>query len=101
MRWTETEEELISKLWLEGFTAREIAARVPGRTESAVKSRLHHLGLKKNRKWSPEDKKLLLALKEDGASNRDLARQFDCSVGTVASMLSLLRRQTEPGKNSA
>jgi hypothetical protein len=101
MRWTEIEEELISKLWMEGFTAREITVRMPGRSESAVKSRIYKLGLKKNRKWSTEDKELLLRLKDEGASNKALSRQFDCSVGTVASMLNVLRRSTEPGKNSA
>lgn len=45
MAWSDERVELISKLWAEGLSASQIAARLPGVSRNAVISKLHRLGL--------------------------------------------------------
>jgi GcrA cell cycle regulator len=43
--WTEERKELLKKLWLEGYSASQVAAQLGGVTRSAVIGKLHRLGV--------------------------------------------------------
>lgn len=43
--WTEARIELLKKLWLEGYSASQVAAQLGGVTRSAVIGKLHRLGV--------------------------------------------------------
>ena len=45
MAWTEERVELLKKLWAEGLSASQIAARLGGVTRNAVIGKVHRLGL--------------------------------------------------------
>jgi GcrA cell cycle regulator len=45
MAWTEERVELLTKLWAEGLSASQIAARLGGVTRNAVIGKVHRLGL--------------------------------------------------------
>src|SRR5512145_792177 len=45
MAWTDERVELLKKLWAEGLTASQIAARLGGVTRNAVVGKVHRLGL--------------------------------------------------------
>ena len=84
-RWTKEEDELILKLRDEGLTAREIALRLTGRTDSATKTRLATIA-KDNlrRRWTEEEKLLAFELKEAGHANKYIAKQLQRTVAAVA-----------------
>lgn len=45
MAWTEDRVELLKKLWMEGLSASQIAAKMGGITRNAVIGKVHRLGL--------------------------------------------------------
>src|SRR3972149_3775965 len=45
MAWTDERVELLKKLWAEGLSASQIAARLGGVTRNAVIGKVHRLGL--------------------------------------------------------
>lgn len=45
MAWTSERIELLKKLWLEGYSASQVAAQLGGVTRSAVIGKLHRLGV--------------------------------------------------------
>ena len=45
MAWTDERVELLKKLWAEGLSASQIAARLGGVTRNAVIGKAHRLGL--------------------------------------------------------
>ncbi len=45
MAWTEDRVEILTKLWAEGLSASQIAARLGGVTRNAVIGKVHRLGL--------------------------------------------------------
>ena len=45
MRWSEERVELLTKLWAEGLSASQIAARLGGVSRNAVIGKVHRLGL--------------------------------------------------------
>ena len=98
-RWTPEEDELLHKLREEGFTGREIALRLK-RSEAAIRMRCSTLKLRKNKKWTAEEKQQLLHLREiERWSIRKLATHFDVSERAIEGMLATVRSQTIPGKN--
>lgn len=83
-RWTKEEDELILKLRDEGFTYREIAARLAGRSEAATKNRLAAIApTNLRRRWTEEEIKLAFSLRESGHSNKYIARQLDRTPSAV------------------
>ena len=74
-RWAEEEKELLLKLRTEGFTAREIALRLPGRTEATIKNLAAKLA-PKNIKWTEEEDSLIERLFAEGLSYKLIASKF-------------------------
>jgi DNA-binding NarL/FixJ family response regulator len=99
-KWTEEEETLAIKLRDEGFTSREIALRLQGRTAAAVKLRLSKLSSIKF-KWSQQDIDKLLELKQERTPNKQIAYQLGRTVKAVEAKLRELQGHTVAGKNSS
>lgn len=74
-RWTEEEKELLLKLRAEGLTAKEIALRLPGRTEATVRNLAAKLA-PKNTKWTQEEDDLIEQLFLEGISYKLIAKRF-------------------------
>jgi DNA-binding NarL/FixJ family response regulator len=84
-RWSPEEDELLIKLRMEGFTAREIAVRLK-RTEDAVRIRLAAKA-KTRQRWTPEEEQRLLQLKEQHNSNRKIAYELGRTVRAIEAKL--------------
>ena len=84
-RWSPEEDELILKLRDEGLTAREISARLVGRTYSATRTRLAAISDDNLRKrWTKEEIELAFTMKEEGRSNKYIAKQLSRTVSAVS-----------------
>lgn len=85
-RWTKEEDELLLKLREEGFTSREMALRLPGRTDSAIRMRLSAIATDKmNRTWTEEEKELAQQLKQEGRTVKHIAYKLGRSTNAVSS----------------
>lgn len=71
--WTPAEDAALRELW-QTLEAKEIAARLPGRTEIGVWHRMRRLGLTKRRRWTERDDEKLRLL-------------WGCPIKTVAQEL--------------
>lgn len=88
-RWTTEEDELMLRLRSEGFSAREITTRLPGRTYAGVRTRLASLAPDNlKRPWTQEDKDLLAQLKSEGKSNKVISKIMDRTPRAIASYVS-------------
>ena len=74
-RWTNEEKELLLKLRAEGFTTKEIALRLPGRTEATIKNLAAKLA-PKNTKWTQEEDNLIEELFAEGLPYKLIAKRF-------------------------
>jgi transcriptional regulator len=84
-RWTPEEDALILQLRDQGYTAREIALRLVGRTYSATRTRLAAISDDNLRKrWTKEEIDLAFKLKEEGRSNKYIAKQLNRTVSAVS-----------------
>ena len=84
-RWSKEEDELILKMREEGFTNREIASRLPDRSEAATKNRLATIAPDNlRRRWTEEEKQKAFELKEAGHTNKYIAKQLDRTAQAVA-----------------
>ena len=45
--WTEERVELLTRMWAEGYSARQIASQIPGATRSAIIGKAHRLNLQR------------------------------------------------------
>lgn len=87
-RWTPEEDELLLKLRQEGFTAKEMASRLEGRTYAAVRTRIAAIAPdNKNRPWTDKEKQLVYEMKAQGKSNKEIARAIDRTLGAVTSFV--------------
>lgn len=87
-RWTPEEDELLLKLRSEGFTAREMAARLTDRTHAAVRTRISLIAPdNRNRTWTDEEKELVFQMKAEGKSNKEIARRVDRTLSAVSSFV--------------
>lgn len=84
-RWTAEEDELLVKLRMEGFTAREIALRF-NRSEDAVRVRLASKA-KVRERWTEQEIEKLLKLKEEFNSNRKIAYELGRTTRAVEAKL--------------
>ena len=85
-RWSQEEDELILKLREEGFTYKEIAARLPERSEAATKNRLATISSNNlRRRWTEEEKQKAFELKEAGHTNKYIAKQLGRTSQAVSS----------------
>jgi hypothetical protein len=104
-RWTTQEDELILKLRGEGFTAREISAKLTDRSYPSTRMRLSKLAENINRKWTEEEKALAIELKEAGHTTKFVANKLSRTPGAISTFLSRNWHNhpdlTIPGKNSA
>jgi transcriptional regulator len=76
-RWTEDEDQFILNLREEGFTYKEIASRLPDRSEAATKNRLATISSDNlRRRWTEEEKQKAFELKEAGHANKYIAKQL-------------------------
>lgn len=83
-RWTQEEDELLLKLREEGFTYREIAARLPDRSETATKNRLATIApTNLRRRWTEEEKQRAFTLREEGHSSKYIAKQLGRTPAAV------------------
>lgn len=80
-RWTEEEDQILVKLRMEGFTAREIAVRLK-RSEDAVRVRLASKA-KTRERWTQEEVEKLLRMKEEGNTNRKIAYELGRTTRAV------------------
>lgn len=88
-RWTEEEDLLILKLREEGYTAKEITLRLPGRTYAAVRTRVAAISTdNKNKPWTEEEKQLVFQLKSEGVPNKAIARRIGRTDRAVTSFVS-------------
>jgi len=88
-RWTQEEDELILKLRDEGYTAKEITLRLPGRTYAAVRTRVAAISTdNKNKPWTEEEKQLVFQLKSEGIPNKSIARRIGRTDRAVTSFVS-------------
>lgn len=73
-RWAEEEDKLILKMREEGFTTKEMAARLDGRTDRAITARFRTLGAELlNRRWTKEEVELAWQLKNEGRTIKHIA----------------------------
>jgi hypothetical protein len=102
-RWTEEEDQLILKLREEGFTSREMALRLKGRSDSAIRMRLSLIATDKmNRTWTDEEKELAQQLRKEGHTVKHIAYKLGRTSNAVSSYFYKLDKSpTIPGKNSA
>lgn len=91
-KWTEDEDQLIEKLLQEGITAtKEIARRLPNRTNTAVQARINHIisegrANRRNRQhdWSVHKSELLIQMRNEGKSNQEIADALDVPIGLIS-----------------
>lgn len=84
--WTKEEDELLL-LWREqGLTAREMRSRLYNqRTLAAIKSRIHQIAPVIRKKWTEEEIKLAYQLREEGKSDKYIAKVLGRTVSAVSS----------------
>lgn len=97
--WTKEEEGLLYKLKTEGYTLKEIATKLPGRTVSAVKTRLSKLRSKikvetqfnpdnKSKRWTEAEEKRLVELRNQGRSISQCAKILGRTEGSITARIS-------------
>ena len=98
--WTADELELVANEYRKGETTRAIARLLPHRTYGTIERQIHRFQLNdiglskaiKPRRWTAEEKKKLLRLKEAAAPLKDVMCQFpDRTLASVNVALSRLR----------
>ncbi|MFT7518694.1 MAG: DNA helicase-2/ATP-dependent DNA helicase PcrA [Kiritimatiellia bacterium] len=99
--WTPDQEELLERLWGEGFDVSRVAGRV-GRSSSAITSKLVRLGLVGSRqearargasgggKWSKDEERRLLQAVVEGQTIRAIAEAHRRTSGAIRSRLKQL-----------
>lgn len=119
MQWTDERIETLKRRWAEGWSATEIASRLPGISRSAVLGKVHRLGLEKRRTatggrhrnqghafsrripLSAKEKATIKKMwNEDGATMKEIAEALGRHIGTIDNaiyqgreLLGLERRQ--------
>lgn len=84
-RWTKEEDELILRMREEGFTYKEISARLVGRSDSATKNRLATISpTNLRRRWEEDEIKLAFKLREEGHSNKYIAKVLGRTPSAVS-----------------
>lgn len=87
-RWTTEEDELLLKLRSEGFTAKEMTTYLKDRTYAAIRTRIAAIAPdNKNRPWTDKERQLVFSMKEQGKSNKQIARTIDRTLGAVSSFV--------------
>lgn len=87
-RWTPEEDELLLKLRSEGFTAKEMTVYFKERTYAGIRTRVATISPdNKNRLWTDEEKQVVFSMKNQGKSNKEIARTIDRTLGAVTSFV--------------
>lgn len=86
--WTKEEDELLLNYRKEGFSAREIAARITHRSLGAIRMRLSLLAPDKQKIWTQEEKDLVFQLKSEGHTNKFIARKVGRTPSSIATFVS-------------
>lgn len=95
--WTEEQDKLAIKMRTEGYTIKEIAARL-SRTYSATRLRLAEIAPEtKQRAWTDEEVETVLSLKKLGRSHAHIARQVNRSTNSIAGLLARVHKGEKVG----
>lgn len=89
VHWSQKEDRIIQAGWESSATDAELAALLPGRTETAVRKRRQYLGLTKQ--IQVVDRAELVRLDAEGLSSAEVAARLDCTPRTVQQLLYLER----------
>jgi GcrA cell cycle regulator len=94
-RWTDEKVATLARLWSEGHSASRIAAAI-GVTKNAVIGRAHRDGLparqrvaigasgpRRPSKWTPDRVAMIVKMRCDGHSLREVAAAFDSHVSVI------------------
>jgi hypothetical protein len=88
-RWTDEEDALLLKLRSEGFSTTEMYHYLHGRTVAAIRARINKIATDNlNRHWSQEEKDLVLQMKAEKKTNRQIARAIKRTPRAVEAFLS-------------
>lgn len=89
--WSEKEEKLLKKYYKEGMTDKEISKYLD-RTPNAIKQHRRIKGwLKRDKmnfdKWSNNEEKQLIEMKNNGYKNKEIARELNRSLSSVTNKI--------------
>lgn len=96
--FTDDEMALLRRLADEGLTASEIAAKMPGRRKETINGKLQALGYNRSERISNDKREVILRMKEEGYTIREIEQATGVSKSAVAGIHSLedLPRADDP-----